>query len=62
MTYNGAFLSSSNPNVLDWLDKHGFCHPARGAVVLGGTTGFSLHTEDAIPENLAPAKQNADPP
>ena len=61
MKYNGAFLCTWNEKVLGWLDDHGWCHPECGSVTLS-KPGFSLHTEDAIPSELDPSKQNAGPP
>lgn len=61
LSYNGGFICSYGPDVLEWIDEHGLCHPECGAVALS-KPGFSLHMEDAIPSELDPSKQNAGPP
>ncbi len=42
--------------ILEWLDSHAECHPNFEESDLGGSPGFSLHTEGS--PSLKPEKQN----
>ena len=53
MKHNGGGLHTTDNGILEWLDKHGDCHPHAFSTGLNGIPGFSLHTDDAAGNELA---------